>query len=359
MLAIVVSAGAAFPAGAQTFDGITIIELDDFTGSQSIGGGNASHIVVFVSATGTYAALTNRGGRQCFAWAQDGSYNGGSITFGVPRDEQTGGRYPPICLPFTLSLEGPNRVRVAAGPNYSRARKVVAHVPLVAFDWSRPNFARHDIEGVTLGPVPVMEAKFAGTARIRINPRQLVSGATHEKSMRVAIPNPNDEASPRNVTGRIIAAESIGWPWDVIVRAEKTERLPEKSLIDVFDQAVFDRYGPGSLREVDKARTGVTFSWFYDVFGQPVDISNASNPDSCFATRALWEFSKEESDLGPWGCGLVFTVTHDGIRDFVRVFSIAAVSGYPMALSHFARRLNELKATRERNDAIRSAPVDF
>ena len=362
LLAACLAAGLALApqdAGAQTFDGITIIELDDRAGAEAIVGGNAvtSHIVTFVSAAGTYAALTDENRRDCVAWAQPGSYTGDAITFGVPRDEQRRAS-PRICLPFTLRLEGPDQVRVEAGERYSRARPIVGRVPLTAFDWSKPHFARHDIDGVVLGPVPALEARLSAEADIRITPRTRRDGAIYEKIMRVTIPDPANPNAPRTVDGRIAAARPIAWPWDALMRAGKTERLPQRSLIGPFDRAVVDRYGEPTMRERNPFGTKIVLSWFYDVTGRPVDPADGG-PGSCLPTRELWAIAKDESDLGPWGCGLLFTVSHDGTRDFVSTYEIDAQSGYVAALSHFARRLAELQAARERNDAIRSAPVEF
>jgi hypothetical protein len=359
VVAIAIAAVTVSTAAAQNFDGITIIELDDREGAEAIVGGipGTSHIVTFVSAAGTYAALTDENHRDCVAWAEAGSYTGDTIAFGLPRDEQRKAS-PRICLPFTLRLEGPGRVRVEAGEHYSRARRIVARAPLVAFDWGQPHFARHDIEGVVLGPVPAMQARLGASANIRIFPQPLANGAIYDKTMRVEIANPEIPGDLRTVDGRIATAESMGWPWDAIIRAEKTERLPQPSLIDAFERAVVARYGQATMRELNPFGTRVVFSWFYDVAGHPVDPA-ARGPDSCLPTRDLWEVAKDESDLGPWGCGLIFTVSHDGTRDFVRTFEIRAQSGYAAALSHFARRLAELQAVRERNDAIRSNPVHF
>lgn len=354
---------------AQSLDGITIIGLSEEAADVIKGHsrGGSPYLVTYVSASGTYAALGDQHTRSCVAWAQDGSYTGDSITFGLtPSEESLKLVHPGVCQPFTLSSSGLERVRLEAanrhsmfsGPldpsarevRYAGEHQVVARVPLLAFDWGMPVFSRHDIKGVPLGPVPALKERLGADARFELGPLQRLSSGTR-KVLRITAPNPADPARPPWVAGHVAAAEVLGWPWDVLYAAEHQENLADRTLVEVFEQAVIERYG-----EPSRSMTGIGagtrhLHWFFGLDGRQLSIGSAA-PENCLSIREHWidevDLKTIDRDIGPWGCALIMLLIHDGEDGIVRRYSIQAVSGYVMALNHFVRRLEEVRAMREK-----------
>lgn len=371
-LAILVIAMAE--ARSQTFDGITFIELGVNEDLNAILGraGHAEYIVTFVSAQGTYAAVGGRNGRSCVAWAQAGSYTGDSITFGLPQSKQSMKLvFPIICMPFTLRYEGPETVRVEAMnkfepfgesaqiARYSRKRKVIARIPLIAFDWGLPVFSRYRIKGVKLGPLPALTAELGGNTDVKLSEL----GPTRFgkiKFFRVTMHNPSDRANPTTVGGRVVAAEVMGWPWDVLYMASYQERLPQRSFTEAFDRAVVERYGEPSLEMPRTQSSAEVYSfWFFDLDGRQIKLDGAA-PGNCLAT---WDHRKvvrkrsgiEVDDMGLWGCALVMRLTHNGNHGSVSEYSVEVTSGYAMALNHFLGRLEEMRVKSQKIQEVHSS----
>jgi hypothetical protein len=353
---------------AQSFDGITIIDLSisDKAGKQAILGhaGQPRYLVTFVTAQGTYAAIgpDERGphGRNCVAWAQPGSYTGDSITFGLPASDQSMKLvHPSICLPFTLRFEGPGTVRVETTNNskntqtvrYSRKRRVIAQIPLIAFDWSLPVFSRYNIKRVRLGPFPALRAELGENADVNLSELGL-SRFGKTKIFRVTMHDPSDRSNSTTVNGRVVAAEVMGWPWDVLYGASYFRRLPQRSLTEVFDQSIFERYGEPSLKtKHDKTSGKRYYYWFFDLDGQQLRIDDAA-PSNCLTTWEHWKSAGSlmeiDTDIGPWGCSLTMILTHNGGHGMVSQYSTEITSGYTMALNHFLGRLEEVRTMREK-----------
>ncbi len=370
---------AMVEADAQTFDGITIIELADEAGWEAITGYNlrpkdrsrgSQSIVTFVSARGTYAAL----GR-CVAWAAPGSYTGSSITFGIPADRYViGVGIPQLCQPFTLRFEGPGVVRVEAsnkfggygGPQaadarpvrYSRRRSVVTQIPLVALNWGLAPFARHDIKGVRLGPVPALMEAGGIEAEIKIGKLRNTPGNPY-KPFTARLGKQPDSSLPVTVGGSIAVAEVTGWPWDVLYGAWYSEHLPQQSSRAAFEQAVIDRYGQPSLRMTQKS-SKESLMWLYDLKGKQLGPDGAA-AGNCLLTLDLWNsrsLAGNNTDFGPWGCALVMVVTHNSPRILMRddkvmdrsvnEYRIEAVSGYALALNHFLTRVEKMRQVQDK-----------
>jgi hypothetical protein len=385
VLCVCLLAAAGTGARAQSFDGITIIELVDEAGENAILGrglgptefGN-NLIVTFVTQQGSYATLTG-GNRQCVAWSVEGSYTGKSITFGVPPTKATTG-HPKICQPFTLTYQADGTVQVDAhnkfhksqGPlseaaeivSYSRQRKVVARIPLVPLDWGLPIFDRHAIKGVRLGPVPVVQAALGG-ARTKVG--KLRRQTDFQKDFEAILEGQPTKSGQIVIRGRIAAAEIMGWPWDVLYGAWLQERATPTAT-ETFEQAAFDRQGKESLRRNEGkflSTRETQLLWLYDLAGQQImverneaeepianAIARAARPDNCLATADLWLDNAAPTginqDIGPWGCILIMILTHNGQRGEVGEYRIESVSGYTLALNHFFTRLEELRETRQK-----------
>ncbi len=378
LLAFLVLSGAVMTgaeARSQTFDGITIIELAaDEAGRKAIlgylGGGGFRYIVTFVSAQGTYAAVGDRDRRSCVAWAQAGSYTGGSITFGLPPSEQSMKlARPSICLPFTLRYEGPATVRVEATNKfeplrknaqivrYSRKRKVIARIPLIAFDWGLPVFSRYNIKRVKLGPLPALTAELGGNADVNLSELQSTRFGKI-KIFSVTMHEPSDGSDTTAVYGRVVAAEVMGWPWDVLYDARYSERLPQRSFTEAFDRAVVERYGEPSLRTQGRGASAQVYFWFFDLDGRQSTIDDVA-PGNCLATWEHWKGGGKrtgvEVDMGPWGCALVMRLTHNGGRGSVGKYSVETTSGYAMALNHFLGRLEEMRVKSQKIQQVQSS----
>lgn len=377
---------AMVEADAQTFDGITIIELADKAGWEAITGynrsrggiGDAQYLLTFVSARGTYATLTSfRGGSGCVAWAKPGSYTGSSVTFGIPADSYAREDFHGLCQPFTLRFESPGEVRVEAnnkvggysGPQsadarpvrYSRRRSVVTQIPLVALDWGLAPFARHDIKGVRLGPVPALMEAGSIAAKMEISRLRNMPGNPY-KQLTVRLGKQPGSSLSATVNGSIAVAEVTGWPWDVLYGAMYSERLPQQSSREEFEQAVIDRYGQPSLRFTQKRRSKEILLWLYDLNGKQLGPDDAA-PGNCLVTwnLKLWGttgMAQNNRDIGPWGCALVMVLTHDGMKSLmsdgelmdrnVSEYRIEAISGYALALNHFLTRIESMRQIQEK-----------
>lgn len=358
-------------AHAETLDGITIIELEDNTASKIIGGSGGKHIVTFVSGLGTYAAV-GAGQSRCVAWAAPGSYTGTSITFGLSPESYSVKLQPRLCQPFSLRLEGGNTVRVEANnkpfsyvpdPNakpiqYSRRRTVLLRVPLQALDWGLPPFARHDVKGVRLGPVPFVTGQAGDHTQITVN--DLVHSATSGsfKSFKAIIKPGSGQSMPGYVLGWVAAAEVTGWPWDALIGLRYNEKLPQLSTSAAFENAVQDRYGPPSPG--DGSLSDTAFYWLYDMQGKQ---RAASDPSDCARSLKLWQNQPHSggalnvfnSDIGPWACALIMKLqTNPGTAGTVSSYISEVTSGYAFAINHFLRRLREMDQMRAKVGTVQS-----
>lgn|GEM_PF-3556430 len=366
---------------AGSFDGITIIELADRDGQRIIKGhdlGSDPYLVTYVAATGTYASLTNGREQSCVSWAQQGSYTGDSIRFGVPPTQQSIRlSYPHVCQPFTLTRESNDMVRVQ-GENpvglssplesgaqvlrYSRRHKVVARAPLIAVDWSNPLYQKYTIKGVRLGPLPAVQAGLNAGAKLQLSELQV----THEgarKAVLILNQTAKEQINWIQVKGEAVAAERLSWPWDVLYGTMYFERLPQRSTIQAFDDALWERYGKSSLTEAPFGRARRDHYWLFDLAGDQVTAKH-ENPDSCRETLSLWKLqeplARVHDDIGPWNCSLVVHVRDDGgASDRVSEYRIEMMSGYTAALNHFAWRLEQLRELREKLEGIHSRPAEL
>lgn len=364
-LALIVSLGLAVadePAAAQSFDGITVIELNDRDGAAAIGAIGGRYLVTFVSALGSYAALVAQGNRGCIAWMEQGSYTGTSATFGLASEAvPVRNNNPRLCLRFTLRFEGPGEVRMEAankipdfGGNispdnkelrYSRRRPVISQIPLAALDWGAAPFARHDIKGVRLGPV----ANANAGKNYKLGPLYR-SGGVAEKSYSTVVGKQPGRDYDAHVNGRVAATEITGWPWDALVGAWYVEQLPQPANLKSFVQAVNDRYGRPSFSKaqgVASSQASNLHFWVYDLAGRQLGPNDAA-PDNCLALEEEWAKNiyqgSASSQLGPWGCSLVMILSHNGGDNFpVSNYRIEAVSGYAKGLNHFLTQLQEVE----------------
>ena len=376
-------AGLVSFANAQTsrFDGITVIELADEIGENAIRGkedppsaDSGQYIVTFISKRGSYAALVGRQ-RGCVAWAAEGSNSGKSISFGLPASAATMRMNPRVCQPFTLSYGDSGSVRVEAnnrfdrleGPlgknattlNYKGERKVIAHIPLVAIDWSWPVFSRHTIKNVRLGPLPSVQSAMGEGANVRIAKLGHSGVFQYRKRFEATFADssgsPGKQLNPRRsqVVGNIVAPEMTGWPWDVLYSAwTKRESLEPPSTANGFQKAAHDRYGKESLKAGRSTRWPGTSFWLFDLSGNRLDERDAT-PANCLATMDTWLNSQTglidfKDDVGPWGCALIMTMESDAASGIANWYRIETVSGYAMALTHFYSRLEELKELQQK-----------
>ncbi|WP_192355768.1 hypothetical protein [Mesorhizobium mediterraneum] len=332
-------------ANSQSFDGITIIEFSDDAGKQIIASGD--HIITFVSARGSYAAVVGGKGSHggCQSLAAPGSYTGASISFGIAAEPIVRKhRLQTYCPPFTIRLENPETVHItspgdpASGQKgYEVRQKIVAHIPLRAVDFESPPFSQHDVKGVRLGPV--------------LNPDGLgglsAPGGSSDRH-KYLTRQVEGEKGRNNVQGQAAAAEVTGWPWDVLYFLQYIEGFKQTSTVDAFDSAVQERYGePSSVYEQSGYRL-----WLYNLDGQKLAL-DAVDQDECRKTiefwlqsdplkrvHALgWEFNSY--DIGPWGCSLVMELNPNRGSGGVTGYSVRAASGYVMAINHFLQRVEE------------------
>lgn len=339
---------SAADADAESFDGITIIDFADGAGQEAIASGN--YIVTFVSALGSYGAIVSdrKGGHGgCQSLAVPGSYTGSSIAFGEAADERARKqRLKTFCPLFTLHFEDAATVRVKAGDNYSRRRRVIAHIPLHAIDFGSAHFMRHDLKGVRLGPV---------LNSMELNP--LTGGGSSDKYKGFHRTVGTRGKYPDAVSGRAAAAEVTGWPWDVLFNARLTRHFEQASTFESVKKVVLKRYGKPSSWYED---SGYVFAlWMYDLDGRRITLDEPAS-NGCRATaefslkydsrkRAV-EFGWDPSsnDLGPWGCSLVMELRFRSSDGGVGGYSAMAQSGYVKAMNHFNQRIEEVLQMREK-----------
>lgn len=341
---------------AQSFDGITIIELEDPVGGRAIGG-YGDYILTFVSGVGTYASvLSPPNGRSCIAWARKGSYTGRSISFGVAADEyEADVPQPGFCLPFTLTFEDTDTVRVSAENmvaeigepkflvRYSRRRSVVTQIPLRGLDWGLPGFTRHHVGDVRLGPI-----QLGGPVAYQVGELHRSTGAIYKNVRASPGGKVGDETT---VLGRAAGKEMTGWPWDVTYALWTGKYLTPPSTRSAFEAEIVEQYGQPGFIQDGSGR----WYWLYDLDGKLLGETDGAR-GNCLLTMALWDrnsLPSQNADFGPWGCSVVMSLTH-GNANTVSSYRIELVSGYVKALNHFLTRIEELEQMKAKAELIES-----
>jgi len=338
---------AAHGAGAQSFDGLTIVAFEDRDGALYIAPGD--HIVIFVAERGSYAAVASsfRGNpRGCISAAVPGSYTGTSIAFGVaaePKARRQG--LDTLCPPFTVKLDGPDGVRIDAGDRYSRRHEVVARVPLQTIDFSGAHFARHEVKGVRLGPVSQdvgpLPATPSSRDRSKFFQRQIGTTGRYKAAMH----------------GRAAAAEITGWPWDVLYDIQYLHQFDEKGTFAGFREAVLRQYG----EPTSEHREFGYMVWLYDLSGTLIRPDSAS---SCRRTAEFWlkkdarqaitgiDWNANSDDFGPWGCSLIMEMRPNTGDGGVTGYFVRMANGYAMAINHLLQRVEEPPAVMQKMQVI-------
>lgn len=358
-------------AGAQSspFFGITIIELADEQVADALRGrevGGSSHIVTFVSDQGSYAALlAHEQQRLCIAWAV--SRTDDSITFGLPPTKQSLGLvYPEVCMPFTLTFTGENRIRLVAdnpyskkgGPLVKQAQKVhyegehrvIAQIPLIDIDWEMPQFSRYAVNDIKVGPLRAGQY-------LDLNQKNPTRPFAYTWQTLVTLQDPQDSSKTHEAMGGIIANKVFGTPWDILY-AVYTEKHPDKVFqTEVFDQAVLERYGAPTAAITGIPNYTKEFYWLFDLQGHQAALSGQ---DSCSATFDFWKHENSlavfDKDIGPWGCSLVMIVSHNGngVRPRVSNYRSQAISGHMLAWQHFKKTVEEAETARHKIEEVKS-----
>jgi hypothetical protein len=397
-------------ASAATLDGITVVDLgpDDDGAAAAIRGWRRSGVieyrflVTYIAANGTYAALVNHQGNDpvCAAWAVEGSYSGDAITFGLPASAPTQNTQPKICQPFTLKAEN-GRIRASASnpvarrgrsplasdapvTRYDAVHDVVARVPLVALDWGAESFRRHNVLGVSLGPLPAVEAALSGRATFTLRE----SGAPIPDKAFEAPFAANGGQPATRLYGKAIIAETLGWPWDALYLMWHTETFAQPATGEAYEQGALARHGrpsgmqlglpatqPPLLRygpDRSPAQGGAvptipaivpTLYWFYDLSGQPLQVGADGDPSNCLATADVWKRASGAGyagyEVGPWGCSLIVVLAPSTSLGAVRGYRVEVSSPYAIALNHFATRVREMAELRDEIRELQSHVPEF
>lgn len=334
---------------AQGFDGITIIAFKDAGGASAIAPGD--HIVVFVTARGSFAAVTDGSGKPgCVSSAVPGSYTGRSIAFGVEGTvAERAHRLDRLCPIFTLHDEGADMVRVRAGSSYSQRHEVVARVPFRAIDFGAAHFARHNVRGVRIGPVEDRE----------LGPLRGSDFQDHVRNFARQVGKPGESGA--RVQGYAAPAAVTGWPWDVLYYARFHQEFETKVASDGFREAVRRTYGEPSSEHPDSGY----MAWLYDLDGK-LATSSERGENLCLRTAEFWAaydargfitstgWQANSTDLGPWGCSLMMEITPNRSDGGVVGYALTLGSGYVRAINHFFQRLEDPRKTREKLDQSRS-----
>jgi hypothetical protein len=340
---------------AAALDGITIIKFSDEAVTHAIAQG--SHLVTFISARGSYAAVVSDWGSQyagCTSLAVPGSYTGTSITFGMDADlvvrKQ---RLETYCPTFTLRLADAATVRVTAGNQLSGQMNIVARVPLHAVDFESAQFVKHDLKGVRLGPVK---------NRGELNPLRAAGYGLRYKGFRRQVGTAGRQAN--NVLGHAAAAEVTGWPWDALYYAQFFEKFPTHSTFAAFNDAVVEKYGEPSSRH------GAYMLWTYDLEGQKISLNQTSH--ACQTTLDFWvKYDQlrrahgmdwridKGHDLSPWGCSLIMEINGNQQSGGVSGYRVQALSGYAMALNHFSQQIAKTEELKKKIQALQNSKPKF
>ncbi len=366
------------------FAGITIVRLDQpgVGPSPSIvpltGSATTSYIVVFVSPDGGYAGLLEPHAERCAAWILESHSNPSTLAFGVEeagpfswnvRSQQNPGEdLPPVCLPFTLMSEGENSVRVTSATwrskeIYSRTHKVIARIPLTSVDWSSPALERHAIQGVRLGPIEQLaKGPLAG-------PFAKAMSANQEpgvlRSFQVELPRESGQQLPKIVNGFVADRRMTGWSSDAVVQAMYGEAFGKPTTNDLFDEAVFEKYGrPTRVEERElQGRMRVVYQWLYDLQGHFLKDTDAG-AQNCLGTVQLWGpvFTIHNAmrgmgkGMGPWGCSMVFTLEHGGLlKRGVSEYRVEAISAAAITTMYFRKKLLQVGELASRVEEFRTA----
>ncbi len=348
-------AGAAEPAG--TLDGITLIEFSNPGADAAITGGD--FLVTFISGLGSYGAVLYKNGRNsCRSLGMEGTYTGDSITFGMDAEEDFRRvRLDVYCPVFSVSRDEDDTVIVEAqNGEYRKRHAIIAHIPLQEVDFGSAPFTTHDIKGVRFGPLgPADKVKplSAGgtTDRVRGYDKQLTTS----------------RGEPYPLRGFAVASEITGWDWHVLSFGSFLDQFDQAALEETFRKAVLDRYG-----EPSAFNPASGFSvWAYDLSGNKLDLSRPQK-DACGATlelglerdpsgkvKELNGMRPFSSDLGPWGCGLLLTISPNRGDGGVTGYLVDGSVGYVNGLNHFLQCIEPVRALKQSIESVLEAKPKF
>jgi hypothetical protein len=361
----------ASAASQGPFAGITIIELKDANGAAEInpwgrpgsGGAESRYLVIYVSPEGSYASLTDVGTVNCIGWVTE-SKTTDSLTFAA----DTGWLKDPslrICRPFTLQIETPSTVRVQSG-TYNRSRRILTRIPLLSPDWNLMPIRTFDLNGIHLGPVDPAgnSAPPQGKPKITV----ASGGRDFLKQFQAQFPAKAGQRHGEVVHGYVVGRDHTNWPADVLLQAWYQESFDQAATVEAFEAAVTDRYGqPNFKGGAIKASKDLLLQWFYDLSGRQLDAEQADISNCLSIAQAFKDESRDfpeffyrgtdgkGTDIGPWGCSLVMTLSRPNAPDSlgVRTYRLDAVHGLALGISHFRSRLGQVRQAQEKLNRIR------
>lgn len=388
---------------AKTFDGLSIIDLDDPAAVSAIHTGDAtmptgkveyvkSYIAVFVSSAGKYASLLGKDGVvSCSAWGRSGTYSGTAIEFGFNPNKNRNHMPGRVCMPFRLELKENGNVRVVAknrlnrfGLNigddlplvgYDRERSFLLRLPLQSFDFANPAFATYAIHGIKLGPLnptnvfgePVREnvGRYVGPKHLD---GKIYSGRIGEL--------PGGRAK-YIINGRVAPKENTGWPWDALFTTWRQSDTPDQTISPekYWEERVAERGLPTHPTKEAFLKTPQKIYWLHDVSGKKLTTLDKESP--CTKSFDRWRempLAMGQRDFAPWGCAAVLTVDPkigyapelgpDGKPKQISTQDLLAgkpigvpqvtqhrwesVAGYASSLHHFLVRINQIEETRKK-----------
>jgi hypothetical protein len=360
----------ASAASQGPFAGITIIELKDANGAAEInpwgrpgsGGTESRYLVIYVSPEGSYASLTDLAQTNCFSWLTEAK-TPNSLTFAV----NTGGLKDPslrICRPFTLHMETSSTVRVESGI-YDRTRRIVNRIPLVIPEWNLEPIRNSDLNGIRLGPLDSAIKPAASEGKPKIS---VASGKEILKQFQAQFPSKPGQRHGEVVHGYVVERDHTNWLSDVLLQVWYQESFDRPATVEAFEAAVTDRYGQPSSKSIAiKASNDLLLQWFYDLSGRQLDAKQADISNCLSVAQAFKDESRDfpeffyrgadgkGTDIGPWGCSLVMTLSRPLSAQSlgVRTYRMDAVHGLALGISHFRSRLGQVRQAQEKLNRIR------
>ncbi|MGH7231915.1 MAG: hypothetical protein ACREJU_11245 [Nitrospiraceae bacterium] len=165
--------------------------------------------------------------------------------------------------------------------------------------------------------------------------------------------------------GYVVERDHTNWPSDVLLQAWYQESFDQPATVEAFETAVTDRYGqPSAKGSAIKGSRDLLLQWFYDLSGRQLGAGEADINNCLSVAQAFKDESRDfpdfyyinrgtdgrGTDIGPWGCSLVMTLSRPLSSNSlgVRGYRIDAVHGLALGISHFRSRLHEVFQAQEK-----------
>ena len=383
------SLGAALNVLAQEahpFGGITLMRVDNPDVLDAVKGVNRGQskrpnefLLTVVAGNQSYASAPNAelaanarvGGTGCWTWITAGPDASGQTVLGNGqnwryRDETRQLKDKYMCAEFSLRRQSAKQV--AFSSNGVRATlPIVESYPIVPVDWTDPSISEFRFYGAGLGsitlqqfaemtnrssPQPLSRAQIVDELRRQSRTSEKYAGTLSRLAARWETDDGNAKIDFSGLidTERLISSGQAEIPY---ARYLVGQRKPLQKAL--FREALIDRYGPPTAHIGDPTGTQwFTLFWIHDLQGRLVtEEAGINNPgvQSIVKYGLSKNYPSNNTDIGPWGFGVVMSVVVSGYTDVVNNYEVHMQHGHALAHQHFSDRLNMIshiqKTTKE------------